>query len=172
MQRFARRIGYARRMAGFVLLHGRLGGFVGLGRGIVYSPEMRVELAADAWIGAYTVFQGAGRVSIGKRAYVGAFASFNCVERISIGEDSMLANSVSLIDNSHGMDPSQPYGKQPLHSAAITIGSGCWISEKVTVLEGVTIGNGAIVAAGAVVRESVAARTLVAGVPARVIRAL
>jgi acetyltransferase-like isoleucine patch superfamily enzyme len=40
------------------------------------------------------------------------------------------------------------------------------------VLQGVTVGDDAVVAAGAVVTEAVPPRTLVAGVPAQVIRAL
>jgi len=40
------------------------------------------------------------------------------------------------------------------------------------VLQGVTVGEDAVVAAGAVVTKDVPACTLVAGVPARVIRAL
>jgi acetyltransferase-like isoleucine patch superfamily enzyme len=40
------------------------------------------------------------------------------------------------------------------------------------VLQGVTVGEDAVVAAGAVVTHDVPARTLVAGVPARVVRAL
>ena len=40
------------------------------------------------------------------------------------------------------------------------------------VLQGVTVGDDAVVAAGAVVTKDVPPRTLVAGVPARVIRAL
>ena len=45
-----------------------------------------------------------------------------------------------------------------------------WIGAAATILPGVTIGAGAVVAAGAVVTRDVAPATLVAGVPARVIR--
>lgn len=61
------------------------------------------------------------------------------------------------------------------HSATVhgaTIGNGVLIGMGATVLGGAKIGDGAVIAAGAVVRENfeVPPRTLVAGVPAKVIR--
>ena len=54
--------------------------------------------------------------------------------------------------------------------APIVIGDKVWIGANATVLPGVTIGKGAIVAAGAVVTRDVPPNTIVAGVPARVVR--
>ena len=59
-----------------------------------------------------------------------------------------------------------------LHPAPIVIGDRVWIGSNATVLPGVTIGDGAIVAAGAVVTKDVAPNTVVAGVPARLLRPL
>lgn len=56
-------------------------------------------------------------------------------------------------------------------SAPVVIGDGVWIGARATILKGVTIGDGAVVAAGAVVTRDVPAHSLVAGVPARVVRA-
>jgi len=54
------------------------------------------------------------------------------------------------------------------------VGDGCLIGIKAVILGGAEIGEGCIVAAGAVVREGaiVPPRSLVAGVPARVVRAV
>jgi len=54
----------------------------------------------------------------------------------------------------------------------VTIGDGCWIGLRATILPGVSIGPGSIVGAGAVVADDVPPNTHVEGVPARVIREL
>ena len=52
----------------------------------------------------------------------------------------------------------------------VKIGNDVWIGAKATVLSGVTIGNGAVIAAGAVVTKDVPDNTVVAGVPAKIIK--
>ncbi len=54
--------------------------------------------------------------------------------------------------------------------APIRIGKKVWIGANATVVPGVSIGDGAVIAAGAVVTKDVPARTVVAGVPAKVVK--
>jgi len=55
-------------------------------------------------------------------------------------------------------------------AGTIVLKKDCWIGAGVIILPNVTIGERAIVGAGAVVTKDVAADTIVAGVPARVLR--
>jgi acetyltransferase-like isoleucine patch superfamily enzyme len=90
---------------------------------------------------------------------------------IRIGHSVRIGHDVSLLTVNHAI------GERWLRSGTsvfgpIDIGDGAWIASRVTVLPGVTIGAGSVVAAGAVVTRNVAPNTLVAGVPARVVRTL
>jgi hypothetical protein len=57
----------------------------------------------------------------------------------------------------------------PVDFAPVTIGSRVWLPQA-TVLPGVTIGDDVVVAAGSLVCHDVPAGSLVAGIPARVVR--
>lgn len=63
-----------------------------------------------------------------------------------------------------------PIQDQGFWSAPVTIGPRAWLGMRVMVLPGVTVGEDAIVASGAVVTRDVPPRTVVAGVPAEVLR--
>jgi len=52
----------------------------------------------------------------------------------------------------------------------VCIGNGCWIGAKAVILKDVILGDRCVVGAGAVVTRSFAAGSVIAGVPARLIR--
>jgi len=54
--------------------------------------------------------------------------------------------------------------------ADVTIGNDVWIGDGAIILAGVSVGDGAIIGAGAVVTKPVAAFSIAAGNPARIIR--
>ncbi len=96
--------------------------------------------------------------------YANTGVSIDCFEDISIGDDVALAKGVVIRDcDSHSIDGARD-------RAPIRIGHHVWIGTGAIVLKGVTIGEGAVIAAGAVVTRDVAPGSLVAGVPARMIR--
>jgi acetyltransferase-like isoleucine patch superfamily enzyme len=60
----------------------------------------------------------------------------------------------------------------PAMQAPVRFETGAFVGASVTILAGRTVGREAFVAAGSVVTEDVPARSVVAGVPARVVRTL
>jgi acetyltransferase-like isoleucine patch superfamily enzyme len=106
----------------------------------------------------------------GHNVFVNHGCSAMDIGGIEIGDDVMIGPNVSLISSGHPLDPATR--RSEITSAPIRIGRGVWIATGAMVLQGVTVGDDAVVAAGAVVTRDVPPRTLVAGVPARVVREL
>ena len=109
----------------------------------------------------------------GKNIHIGenVFINSNCTMQdqggIFIGDNVLIGHNACILTLNHDMDPEK---RANLHPSPVRIGNGAWLGSNVTVLPGVTIGDGAIVAAGAVVTKDVEDNTIVAGVPAKVIR--
>lgn len=95
---------------------------------------------------------------------------------ISFGERVSVASGVTLIASSgpnNSRLAAHPYVRSKLvKTASITIGDDAWIGAQAVILPGVTVGHRAIVGAGAVVAGDVQSETIVAGVPARLVRNL
>ncbi|MEH3034417.1 MAG: DapH/DapD/GlmU-related protein [Aeromicrobium erythreum] len=109
-------------------------------------------------------------IRLGRNVFVNQGCRLDDIGGIEIGDDVMLGPGVHLVSAGHPVDPERR--RREVTSAPIRIGRNVWIGARATVLQGVTIGDDAVVAAGAVVTRDVAARTLVAGVPARLVRSL
>lgn len=61
-------------------------------------------------------------------------------------------------------------GTQSAINEEIIIGNYVWVCPKSVILKGVHIGDGAIIATGSVVTKDVPAYSMVAGVPAKVLK--
>jgi acetyltransferase-like isoleucine patch superfamily enzyme len=98
------------------------------------------------------------------------YCNFNCsisvFEHVKIGDNVFISEHVTIRDS----DDHEIIGSQSQINQSIAIGNHVWIGANATILKGVTIGDGAIVAAGAVVTKNVDAKTLVAGVPAKILK--
>ena len=113
---------------------------------------------------------GGRNLRFGRNVFVNHGCTAMDLGGIDIGDDVMIGPNVHLITSGHPLDPATR--RRAITTAPIRIGRGAWIAAGAMVLQGVTVGEDAVVAAGAVVTKDVPPRTLVAGVPARVIRAL
>ncbi|MBT2486178.1 MULTISPECIES: DapH/DapD/GlmU-related protein [unclassified Microbacterium] len=109
-------------------------------------------------------------IRIGKNVFINQGCRLNDIGGIEIGDDVMLGPGVSLLTSGHPVDPARR--RSEITSAPIRIGKNVWIGASALIMQGVTIGDDAVVAAGAVVTHDVAARTIVGGVPATVIKIL
>jgi acetyltransferase-like isoleucine patch superfamily enzyme len=103
-------------------------------------------------------------LAIGKNTYITDGSRISAQKSIQIGENCAVSFGVTIID-----DDGHGFGSPP-YSAPIVIEDDVWICCNVTILKGVTIGKGSVVATGAVVNKSCPPNSLIAGVPAKIIR--
>jgi acetyltransferase-like isoleucine patch superfamily enzyme len=110
-----------------------------------------------------------GRLVIGDRTYINYGVDIAATGLVTIGADCLIGTHVSIIDNDfHELtDRLETPTPKP-----VSVGDNVWIGNRAIILPGVTIGEGAVVGAGSVVTRDVAARAVVAGNPARVVREL
>ena len=97
--------------------------------------------------------------------YINFHSKLHCFNHIEIGENVIISENVIIRDS----DNHQITGGNSMF-APVIIKDNAWIGMSAIILKGVTVGEGAIVAAGSVVTKDVPPHTIVAGVPARVIK--
>jgi acetyltransferase-like isoleucine patch superfamily enzyme len=108
-------------------------------------------------------------ITIGKNVFINHACSFLDMGGITIEDNVLIGPKVNLITENHPLDPSN---RTSLIATAIVVKRNAWIGAAATILPGVTIGENAVVAAGALVSKDVAPNTVVAGVPAKMVKVI
>jgi len=106
---------------------------------------------------------------IGKNVFINHACTFLDIGGITIEDDVLIGPKASLITESHPLNPAE---RKALMVKPIVIKRNAWIGAGATLLPGVTVGENAVVAADAVVSKNVPANTVVAGVPAKIIKTI
>jgi len=121
--------------------------------------------------GNFTIYSGCtisvnpGAKMILGSGFINNYATIDCFQEISIGANVAISTGVTIRDSdNHSINGNE------IITLPIKIGNHVWIGLNATILKGVTIGDGAVVAAGAVVTKNVPPKTLVGGVPAKVMK--
>ena len=137
------------------------------GRLIVHE---RVQLVSTIATLELVVEHGA-TLEIGARSLVNFGTSIVATNSVTIGPRCLIGTHCMIMDTPfHNVDPNRRL--DPPATEPIQIGENVWIGARVIVMPGVTIGDDCAIGAGSVVTHDVPPRSLAAGVPAKVIRAL
>lgn len=128
------------------------------------------------------IFQRYHDLQIGEYTYGGCFDATRVPPGTRIGRFSSFASEFMVIRSNHptGLVTTHPFlfkpsfglvKNDPRKLMPLSIGHDVWVGYRVTILPGVSvIGNGSIIAAGSVVTRDVPPYSVVAGVPARIIK--
>lgn len=129
-------------------------------------------------LGPKIKFYGIKHLSVGNNVTIGYDCILMCSKaNIIIGDDVMFGPRVTVITGSHRIDvlgrtmkSITEKEKLPENDKDIVFEGDNWICSNSIILKGVRIGRGAVVASGAIVTKDVPPYSVVAGVPANVIR--
>jgi len=137
-----------------------------------------VRFGRNVTVGKYSIIQVTGvarQLGVGLRLgdHVGlnAFTFIGAQGGVTIGNNVICGPRVSFHAENHQYgDRAAPIRLQGVTRRGIVVEDDCWIGAACVILDGVRVGRGSVLAAGSVVTRDVPPYSVVAGVPARVIK--
>ena len=132
----------------------------------------RIRLGNSVLVGSSTIFSCASAsIDVGDDVSIGPHCHIRAgISPITLGSGLTIGSHTVIISGNPSYERFDIPMKQQVGSAeGITVGDDVWIGVGVRIVDGVQVGSGCVIGAGAVVLDDVSDRTIVAGVPARVI---
>ncbi|MCX4364078.1 MAG: DapH/DapD/GlmU-related protein [Clostridia bacterium] len=108
-------------------------------------------------------------LQVGKDVFINSGCCFQDQGGIVIGDGCLIGQQVVIATLNHDQDP---ISRKSMTPSPVKIGNNVWIGAHATVCPGVTVGDNAIITAGAVVTKDVPSCSIVAGVPAKIIKTI
>lgn len=110
-----------------------------------------------------------GHLEIGDNVFINYGSSLVASTHVKVGNDCLIGTHVMVMDTDFHRVDDKSYDTT---GSPVILEERVWLGNRSIVLKGVTIGHDSVVAAGSVVTQDVPPRTIVAGVPAKVIRSI
>lgn len=133
-------------------------------------PYRKFSLGEYSVVESFACINNAvGDVIIGDHTRIGLHNTI--IGPVTIGSHVNLAQGITVTALNHNFsDTNKRIDEQGISTNAVTIDDDVWVGANAVILPGVKIGSHCVVAAGAVVTKDVPPHSLVAGVPAKVIK--
>lgn len=164
-----------------------------IGRRTKFMHTYNMEFGHHTWIRDGVIMVANGKMKIGDNAVIGEGSTLwadkkgltigkgigigkNCYiaqlgGSITIGDHVLIADTVRIYSLTHKYDnPSKLILLQGYKESTIVIKDNVWIGSGAIIFNDVTIGTGSVIGANAVVTKDVPDYTVVAGVPAKIIK--
>lgn len=157
-----------------------------LSRHTIYRGEQYISIGRNTVIGDYSRLTAwdsypqtqqdfKPNITIGYNCNIGASSHITAIHNILIGNNVLTGPRVLITDNAHGEYNKDMLDKapisRPLYSKGeVIIEDNVWIGEGAMIMPNVHIGKGSIIAANSVVTKDVPPYSIVAGIPAKVIK--
>ena len=152
-----------------------IGADVRISRHALLIGAERIAIGDRSRIDAFSVLAAGERLTIGRNVHIGAHAAVLGRGPVDIGDFASISARCTIFSSSDDYsgetmtNPTVPDTYRGTVDARVVVNCHVILGAGTTVLAGVTLGESAAVGAMSLVKEDVAAFTIVAGVPARVI---
>lgn len=136
----------------------------------------RTAIDAYSWIEAIQSYGDVifnPRIIIGDEVQIGRYSTITSIDEIKIEDGCLFSEYIYISDHAHDVftQDFRPLVRMPLiKKGKVHIGRQCFLGFRSIIMPGVTLGDRCIVGAGAVVTKSFPSKSVLAGVPAKLIR--
>jgi acetyltransferase-like isoleucine patch superfamily enzyme len=146
--------------------------YIEIGNNFKGGDNLRLE-CWDSYINSAKRYNP--QLIIGNNVTFTSDTQISCIDKIVIGDNCLFGRYVYISDNTHGKNDYSDLDIPPIErelssKGPVIIGKNVWIGRCSTILSGITIGDNAIIGANTVVNKDVPAHSIVAGVPAKIIK--
>ena len=131
-----------------------------------YRKVIAFSLGPDTNIFMHCTFDCAGGIVIGHHSVINPKCRLDPRGNLIIRDYVSISQEVIILTADHDLDSHDFIGR----NREVVIDDFVWIGTRAIILPGVNVGRGAVIAAGAVVTKDVLPYSVVAGVPAKVVR--
>jgi acetyltransferase-like isoleucine patch superfamily enzyme len=149
------------------------GRHISFGRGIYAERNL--------WLEAVTYYKSQRfhpTITLGDCVCFSDGVHISSIASITIGSQVLMGSRIYISDHNHGIykggtqsRPEQAPSDRILGGGGpVTVGDNVWIGDNAVIIGPATIGNGAIIGANSVVRGAVQSNSIVAGMPAKLIK--
>jgi len=131
------------------------------------------EIGVDSTIDFNVTMHYVENIKIGSNVFIGRNVLLAAYDSITIGDGCAIAAGCKLISGNHSYSQPGSVNNQSVKTYIldpIILENDVWLGYNVIVLPGVILGRECIVAAGSVVTKSFPEFSIIAGVPAKIIK--
>lgn len=139
-------------------------------RNLVYRA-LGMRARGFCWIQPGVMLVNIHRLKVGRNFACNSGTYINALGNIEMGDDVLIGSNVTISAGKHDIEGrDRSVFSRPAVPSSIYFGNDIWLGAGVVILPGLHLANGTVIGANSVVTKNTDSYSVMAGVPARLIR--
>ncbi len=139
-------------------------------RNVVYRL-LGMKISGFCWIQPRVTIVNMRRLRVGSNFGCNSGTYINAIGHISMGNDVLIGSNVTISSGKHEIEGRETsVFSRPVRPMPINFGNDIWVGAGASILPGLNVAEGTVVGANTVVTKDTQPYSVMAGVPARIIR--